>query len=69
MLSEQNFRLFGNFDQNFGVVSDFFRGKESSYPKGVVYSEGIKAHIQSYCKMPSKSKFVHFANKRAQQKD
>ena len=40
-----------------------------SHPIQKVYKESTKAYIQSYWKMPSKSKFGHFANKRAQQKD
>ena len=40
-----------------------------SHPIQKVYNEGTKAYIESYWKMPSKSKFGHFANKRAQQKD
>ena len=57
MLSEQIFRLFGNFHKNFGVIFDF------------LHNEGTKACINSYWKMPLKSIFGHFDSKRAKQKD
>ena len=50
-----------------GLFQIFSEGR--SHPIQKVYKESTKAYIQSYWKMPSKSKFGHFANKRAQQKD